>query len=103
MRLSTHSSKISKYSATKAERLEARISPDQKHLFQHAADLLGRTLTDFVVSTLQQAATRVIQEQEMLHLSLADRKVFVEALLNPPKPNNRLLKATKRYQKEVSF
>lgn len=32
------------------ERLEARVSRDQKALFQRAAELQGRTLTDFVVA-----------------------------------------------------
>lgn len=96
-----HSTKSSKYGTLKAERLEARISAEQKTLFQHAADLLGRSLTDFVISTLQQAANRVVQEQEILRLALPDRKAFVQALLHPPKPHRNLLKAAKRYQKEV--
>ncbi|MGH6959741.1 MAG: DUF1778 domain-containing protein, partial [Dongiaceae bacterium] len=45
-------------SRTRAERLEARISRDQKTLFQRAAELQGRTLTDFVVSSAQDAAVR---------------------------------------------
>ena len=38
---------------TKIQRLEARVNSEQKELFQGAADLLGRSLTDFIVSTLQ--------------------------------------------------
>lgn len=79
------------------ERLEARITPDQKVLFKKAAELEGRTLTDFVVSCVAQAAKRVVQENEVITLSERDRQVFVEALLNPPSPNKALLAAAKRH------
>lgn len=97
----THHHLPNKYRATKAERLEARVSHEQKKLFQKAADLLGSSLTDFIVNALQKTAKRVIREHETLRLSLVDREMFVKALLNPPKPNSRLLKAVKRYQKEM--
>jgi len=85
----------------KSERLEARISLKQKHLFQHAANLSGRSLTDFAISALQEAAKNIIQEHAIIQLSLRDQQTFVEVLFAPPKPNNRLLKAAKRYQKKV--
>ncbi len=37
-------------------RLEARITPETKALLQKAADLEGRTLTDFVISSVQAEA-----------------------------------------------
>jgi len=85
----------------KSERLEARVTVSQKSLFQHAADLEGRSLTDFMIDTLQEAAKRVIQEHEVLKLSLRDQNAFVEALFNPPVINEALLKAVKRHDKEV--
>ena len=42
--------------AARGERLEARISAEQKGLLQRAADLQGRTLTDFVVQSAHDAA-----------------------------------------------
>lgn len=83
------------------ERLEARISSNKKNLLKNAADLSGRTLTDFVIDAAYEAAVRIIQEYQQLHLSIADRDVFIEALLNPPKPSNRLLKAAKAYKKDI--
>jgi uncharacterized protein (DUF1778 family) len=41
---------------SKNERLEARITKEQKEIFQRAAELQGRTLTDFVISSLMNAA-----------------------------------------------
>jgi uncharacterized protein (DUF1778 family) len=77
------------------ERIEARITPDQKVLFKKAAALEGRTLADFVVSCVAQAAKRIVQENEVITLGERDRQVFVKALRNPPAPNKVLLAATK--------
>ena len=86
---------------SKSERLEARISPENKELFQRAADIQGRTLTDFVVSSLVSAANQIIQENEIMVLSRKDQEVFVEALLNPPEPSNKLRLAAQRYKKNM--
>jgi len=83
------------------ERLEARISADKKSILKNAADLSGRTLTDFVINSAYDAAIRVIQEYQQLHLSVKDREVFVHALLNAPSPSDKLLKAAKKYKKDV--
>ena len=83
------------------ERLEARISLDKKKLLKSAADLSGLTLTDFVVNSAYEAAIHVIQEHQQLHLSISDCNVFIQALLNPPKPSANLLKAARRYKKDV--
>ncbi|EKD70200.1 MAG: hypothetical protein ACD_46C00604G0001 [uncultured bacterium] len=83
------------------ERLEARISSDKKSILKNAADLSGRTLTDFVIDAAYEAAILTIQEYQQLHLSIKDREVFVHALLNPPEPHSKLLKAVKKYKKDV--
>jgi len=92
---------VSKSPKVKPERLEARISREQKELFQRAADIQGRTLTDFVISSVQEAAKRAIQEHEMMILSVRDREVFVEALLNPPNPSDKLRSAAQRYKQKI--
>ncbi len=83
----------------RGERLEARISRDQKALFQRAAELRGRTLSDFVISSVNDAALRVIEETQMIRLGEEDSRAFVEALLNPREPNAQLKKAAQRYLK----
>jgi uncharacterized protein (DUF1778 family) len=92
-----------KRKSPKYERLEARIAPTQKAFFQYAADLLGRSLTDFMVNSLQKEAIRVIQAHETMQLSLRDQQSFVEALFNPPNPNKFLLDAAKRFQKMIEM
>lgn len=82
-------------------RLEARISPEIKSLLQKAADLEGITLTDFVIASVQVAAIATIQKHQTLKLTLEDGEAFVDALLNPPLPNEALLTAAVRYQQTM--
>ncbi|WP_027475849.1 DUF1778 domain-containing protein [Curvibacter gracilis] len=65
-------------------RLEARISTDLHAMLKHAAELQGRTMTDFVVSAVQDAAQRAIEQAEVIRLTLADQECFAQALLSPP-------------------
>ena len=89
--------------STRVARLEARVSAAQKSLFQQAAALSGRTLSEFVVASAQEAAHRVIDEHESIRLSRAEQLAFVQALLDPPEPNSRLRRAAKVYRKRTGL
>jgi uncharacterized protein (DUF1778 family) len=71
-------------SATATARLEARISTDLHAMLKRAAELQGRTMTDFVVAAVQEAAQHAIEQAEVIRLSLADQECFAQALLSPP-------------------
>jgi uncharacterized protein (DUF1778 family) len=64
---------MSRRTSTKArsERVEVRVSRGQKALFQRAAELQGRTLPDFVIASLRDAAMRVIEETHAIRLGAA--------------------------------
>jgi uncharacterized protein (DUF1778 family) len=84
-------------------RLEARLSVEQKAVLQQAAALSGRTLSEFVVASAQEAATKVIQEHETIRLSRAEQIAFVTALLDPPAPNERLRQAAAAYRQQTGM
>lgn len=67
----------------RAERLEARITVNQKALIEHAAALQGRSVTDFVLNAVQEAAAKAIDEHQRLTLSVRDGRAFVQALVGP--------------------
>jgi uncharacterized protein (DUF1778 family) len=87
----------------RAARLEARITADQKAVLVRAAQLAGRTLSEFVVASAQEAAAKVIQEHEALRLSRAEQIAFVSALLDPPVPADRLRKAAADYRRQTGL
>lgn len=85
----------------RSARLEARVSAHQKRLLQQAAALSGRTLSEFVVTSAQEAAQRVIDEHEIIRLSRADQVAFVRAVLEPAAPNEHLQRAAQTYRQRV--
>lgn len=74
-------------------RLEARISTDLHALLKRAAEIQGRTMTDFVVSAVQDAAQKAIEQADVIRLSLADQECFAQAILSPPPPSPALKRA----------
>jgi len=92
--------KARKY-ARKLERLEARVTREQKRIIERAAELRGTSVTEFVVVSAQQAATETIKDFETLRLRGEARKVFVNALLNPPAPNAAAKAAARRYKQRM--
>jgi len=82
---------------TRNERLEARVSADQKDLFLRAAELQGRTLTDFIIASVHEAAVRTIEDMQSIQLTAQESRAFAEAVINPREPAPRLKAAAQRY------
>jgi uncharacterized protein (DUF1778 family) len=80
-------------------RLEARISTELHVTLKRAAEIEGRTMTDFIVAAVQDAAHRTIEQSGVIRLSLADQECFAAALLSPPKPTAALKRAFSRRKK----
>ena len=86
----------SRAAAASTSRLEARISTDLHSTLKRAAEIQGRTMTDFVVAAVQEAAQKAIEQAEFIRLTVADQEAFAKALIAPPKPNPALKRAFKR-------
>jgi uncharacterized protein (DUF1778 family) len=71
-------------SPQRTARIEARIAPEALAAVKRAAEIQGRSLSDFVVAATQEAAHRTIEEASLIRLSAKDQRRFVELLLNPP-------------------
>jgi uncharacterized protein (DUF1778 family) len=78
-------------------RLEARISRVTHTRIKLASDIQGRTVTDFVVHAALEAATKTIEENFVVQLSMEGQEAFAKALLNPPEPNDALRRAFERH------
>jgi len=87
--------------APRVERLEARVSKAQKNLFLRAATVQGRSLTDFLIASVQEAAERALRAHDVLTLSERDRRIFVEALVKPAAPSKTLRQAARRYKERT--
>jgi uncharacterized protein (DUF1778 family) len=82
-------------------RFEARLSPVQKGLLQHAADLSGRTLSEFVLKSAEDAAERLVREHAVIRMTREDQAAFVKGLLDDGNPSPRLRRAAAAYRNET--
>src|SRR5882757_5723907 len=55
--------------STRSTRLEARLSPETLAVVKRAAEIEGRTVSDFVVAAAREAAQRTIAETDVLRLT----------------------------------
>ena len=84
-------------------RFDARLPKEQKQLFERAAYLGGfRTLTDFVILTVQEKAKEIIKEKEQILASEKDSQLFFDAVTKPAKPSETLKKALDDYNAFIS-
>jgi uncharacterized protein (DUF1778 family) len=79
-------------------RIEARISPDALAIVKRAAELQGRSVSDFIVAAAQEAAARAIEDAHIIRLAVEDQRAFTAAILNPPPPSANLLRAAEAYR-----
>ena len=87
----------------KTERLEARVPVFLKRIIQRAADLQGRSITDFVIAALDKSARETVREHEVMRLNAEDSMIFAKALIEPPKPNAALKRAFAAHSKRVTM
>jgi uncharacterized protein (DUF1778 family) len=86
---------------SRTARIEARIAPEALTVVKRAAELQGRSVSDFVVAAAQEAAARTIEEAHILRLSVEDQRLFADSLLNPPEPNDALRRAARLHAETV--
>ncbi len=79
-------------------RLDARIAPETLAIVRRAAEIQGRSVSDFVVAATQDAARRTVAEMEVIRLSREGQEKFVSLLMNPPPPSAALARAIKRHR-----
>lgn len=94
--------KIERDTPNRVERLGFRLDEETKDLIERAAYLSRRKVSDFCVTALTETARRTIAEHETLELSDRDREAFFEALINPPKPSERLARVLAAHKQRVA-
>ncbi len=88
-------------SSARTARVEARLSPEVLAIVKRAAEIQGRSLSDFVVSAAQEAARRTVEDLQVLRLAVEDQQTLAAALLNPPEPNDALRRAAAAHRRLV--
>lgn len=87
--------------APRAARLEARVPADVYALLKRAAEIQGRSLTDFVITAASEAAREAIKDIHIVQLSWEDHRAILESILEPPEPSPALRRAFAWHRKLV--
>jgi uncharacterized protein (DUF1778 family) len=83
---------------TRTARLEARITREALAVVRRAAEIQGRSVSDFVVAAAQEAAPKAVAELEVIRLSREAQEKFAALLLRPPAVSPALKKAFDRHR-----
>lgn len=78
---------------TKTDRLDMRLTSEQKDLLERAATLSGQPLTGFALSHLLQTARELIEQHERTALTLRDGRRFLDILESTEAPAPALVQA----------
>ncbi len=82
------------------DRIDVRISKEQKEFIKYASELRGfKNLSEFVVFCINSEANKIVKDNNLIVKTIEDKKIFINALLNPPSPNEKLKRAQLNYQK----
>lgn len=80
------------------DRIDVRISKEQKEFVRYAAELRGfKNLSEFVVYCINTEAHKIIKDNNLIVETIEDKKIFLDAILNPPAPNENLRRAQINY------
>lgn len=83
-------------------RVEARIAPEALAIVRRAAELQGRSVSDFVVASAVAMAQQTIQEAQIIRLCVEDQRTIAEAVLDPPPLAPAMERAIARHSKLIT-
>lgn len=78
---------------SRSARIEARIAPEALAAVRRAAEIQGRSVSDFVVDAARRAAEETIRETQVIRLTLADQEKVADILARPPARSDALERA----------
>ncbi len=82
-------------------RVEARLPPEALALVKRAAEIEGRSVSDFVVAAAQDAARRTIADVEVVRFAREAQEKFAALLLDPPPPSAGLKRAFANHRRLI--
>ncbi|MDI1259256.1 DUF1778 domain-containing protein [Aquabacterium sp.] len=88
--------------SSRTTRVEARIAPDVLAVVRRAAEIEGRSVSDFLVGAAQEAARRTIEQAQIIRLSMDEQQRFASLLLDPPALAPAMKRAAQAHQKLIA-
>lgn len=87
-----------------SNRIELRVSQEDKELFEYASTLRGfKSFSEFARLAIYKEAKAIIDEEKSILISKRDQEVFFDALMGKEeKPNDALIAAIKFHNELVT-
>ena len=82
-------------SITKTERIDIRLSNEEKVLLEKAAAATNRTLSSYILSNIIKLAKEDLAKFGIEVFDNEEMATFIDLLANPPKPNKALIELFK--------
>ncbi|MDR7344137.1 uncharacterized protein (DUF1778 family) [Pantoea alhagi] len=82
----------------KKQRIDLRLSPEDKSLIENAASISNLTISQFMLASASARAAEVIEQHQRIVLNEASWKRVTEAISNSPEPNEKLKQAARSLQ-----
>ena len=76
--------------------------PGNLAIIRRAAEIQGRSLSDFVITAAQEAAAQAIERAQVIRLSMEDQQAFVDAILRPPPLTPAMERAIERHREVIA-
>jgi len=84
---------------TKLERIDIRLSKQDKELLKRAQLLSGdKSASSFIVRVMKEQANKIVDRHECIVASEKDRKTFFKTVYSETAPNSNLIEAALKYK-----
>jgi uncharacterized protein (DUF1778 family) len=85
--------------STKQERIDIRVTPEEKSLFLQAQQISGeKSFSSFLIRILKNKSHEIIEENQRILASERDRNLFFDAIFAKQAPNEVLQEAARRFK-----
>ncbi|WP_276639927.1 DUF1778 domain-containing protein [Siccibacter turicensis] len=82
--------------AQKNQRIDLRLSMEDKSMIEEAAAMTNQTVTQFMLNSASERAAEIIEQHRRIVLNDASWEQVMDAISNPPMPVAKLKRAARR-------
>ena len=82
----------------KTRRIAFRLTDELAGRLERAVAISGRSQSDLITEAIAEKASEIEREQYYLELSDRDMDALLEAIANPPPPNEAMLRSIARWR-----
>jgi uncharacterized protein (DUF1778 family) len=82
-------------------RLDIRTTNQAKQAIEHAANIVGVTMSSFVLESAIERATQVIESNQRIRLNQEESEHFLALMDNPPEENESLRQLFEKHKNSV--